>query len=362
MIFRKPKIAIRTDASRNIGLGHIRRCLSLADALKLYDAEVEFFIHGDDMAGSLMRNSGYSYSWIQEPGGLPTPEVLSTSDALIVDSYFLETSHFQRCTGMVPIVTAIDDMGKHSLPVDIVVNQNLSALQLNYSVREDTQCLFGADYALLSQKFLKLRDREKPDQLRILIVMGGTDLHRQTEKVIDAISGLPATFYLDIVIGPSSDSLEEIRRAAAALSMLAYVHIDPPDIASVMARATLAISTGGVTALELACLGIPTVVLTVADNQLAPAEALSRHGAVFNLGPYDQIRPDELVTILRGLLVDPVSRMKMARAGRKFVDGLGAQRVAEAIMGRISTKTGLSWMKGGSAPFRFEHKVTLAAI
>lgn len=362
MFFRKPKIAIRTDASHKIGLGHIRRCMNLAEALKLYDAEIEFFIHGDQTAGRLLRSAGYSHSWINEPDGIPNSAFLASTDALIVDSYSFRTSHYHHCNNMVPIVAAIDDMAQHTLPVDIVINQNLSAASMNYSVRSDTQCLFGAEYALLNPEFAQLRNRENPDQLRVLVMMGGTDLHGQTERVIKAISGLPATFYVDIIIGPSSDSLHDVKRASDSLSMLAYVHIDPPDLASIMARATVAISTGGVTALELACLGIPTIVLTVADNQTAPAQALNEHGAVLNMGPYDQIRSDELNMIIRGLLVDPASRTKMAGAGRGLVDGLGAQRAAEAIMGKISGKTGLSWMRGTPQPFRFEQKVNLATI
>jgi UDP-2,4-diacetamido-2,4,6-trideoxy-beta-L-altropyranose hydrolase len=341
---RAPKIAIRTDASSRIGLGHVRRCLSLADALTAKGAQVDFYLFGDKFGEGFVKRAGYPVTNIGWPFALPEAKDLEKADGIIVDSYAMQENDFRRLAAQVPAVLAIDDQALHPLPVDIVVNQNASAKEFTYQTRSDTVQMLGPDYVLLDRSFAFHSADQQPTETRVLVMMGGSDLHQQTEKVLAALSSLPPTFYVDVIIGAGAKSIEDVKKAAVMMPMVTYVHVDPRDIPAIMSRATVAICAGGVTALELAYLGIPAMVITVADNQKEGAKALYDQGAILDLGSYDQVPSHRISHFLRGLLNNPSMRETMSRAGKSLIDGKGADRVAETFLKRIQKRTGLQLM------------------
>jgi len=343
-IVKKPKIIIRTDGASNIGLGHVRRCLSLAKALTDFGAEVEFHIYGDNFGKSNIRSEGYEIAEVDSRGSIFSHDGDCNADCVVADSYAFNEDHYLSMTKKAPVVAVIDDMGKNHMPVDMVINQNLSSADVDYTGRKDTVYLKGAKYAMLDKRFDKWRNMVRNEEARVLVVMGGADLNLQTEKIIHSLFDLPATFYVDVIIGAGADSIANVKNDAALLPMLSYVHVDPPDVASIMARATVAVCPGGVTALELASLGVATLTISVADNQIEPARALHDTGASMYLGHYDQVSKDMVALFLKGLLYDFNKRREMSFAGKKSVDCLGSVRVAGRIIKKIGDKTGMTWV------------------
>lgn len=343
-VVRKPKIIIRTDASSKIGLGHVRRCLSLADALTELGIEIEFHLFGDHFGKSMVTRAGYVAAPVKSRDGLLSDERHCQVDGIITDTYAFSENHYRAMAKVTPMVVALDDMGLHFMPVDIVINQNISSKEIDYSGRDDTKFLMGPKYALLNNKFGWWRERRENEDSRVLITMGGSDLNCQTEKAIHALFSLPATFYVDVIIGSGAQSIENVKNDASLLPMVSYVHVDPPDIASLMARASVAICAGGVTALELACLGVPSLTISVADNQIEPAQALHESGASIYLGHYDDVSRETLSLFLKGLLFDFNKRAQISAAGRLLVDGDGAKRAAKEIISCLAEKTGMAWV------------------
>jgi UDP-2,4-diacetamido-2,4,6-trideoxy-beta-L-altropyranose hydrolase len=136
---------------------------------------------------------------------------------------------------------------------------------------------------------------------------------------------------IDIVLGASSPNLENIKYAAVGIVCHANVHVDVDDMASLVAKADLAVGAGGVSALERCCLGVPSVVLVVAENQRGNVEGLVRAGAAISFNSGLAVSPQTLGQTLRELAFDSARRRSMSDAGRRLCDALGPDRVMNAL-------------------------------
>jgi UDP-2,4-diacetamido-2,4,6-trideoxy-beta-L-altropyranose hydrolase len=305
---------------------------------------VEFFLYGEEWALRKVERAGFACRPIEFSGELPLESDLKSFDAVVADSYTFDLSHYKYLSERVSVVVAIDDLATEPLPVDLIVNQNLCAPQMYYRAKPSTRCLLGARYALLDHRFALMRSRPDPEETRVLVMMGAGDSQQQTEKVLKSLSLLPATFYVDVIVGAGNKHISAIKQAAIDMPMISYVHVDPVDVSKIMARAGLAIAAGGVTALELACLGVPSILITTAANQERPAQALADTGAAQLLGDYTQVTGEQIEKAASLLLEDGHQRQRMVDIGQENIDGNGAQRVSREILEQVVEKTGMTWI------------------
>ena len=338
------QLLIRADASTQIGTGHLMRCLALAQALKDAGGNVVFITacQSDDLLQRL-REEGFNIHILAHPYPDPgdwdyTKDILAAHpDAWVVlDGYHFDGVYQQRVKDTGHRLLVIDDMAylKHYY-ADIVLNQNLHAGRLQYSCEPYSRLLLGTRYALLRREFLAWRGwkREIPELARrVLVTMGGGDPENHTLKVIKALQnvevpGLEAV----IVIGASNPHAEVLEARIKQSTIPIRLIRNAENMPELMAWADVAVSSAGATTWELLFLGVPTLLLVLADNQRYVAEHVESESAGRTLGWAKNISVEPLAKAVALLLKDLDWRTKAVKNARQIVDGQGAQRVVASI-------------------------------
>lgn len=335
------KVLFRADASVEIGSGHVMRCLTLADLLRRNGAEVCFVCK--DLPGAareLLTDSGMSSFWL--PGQLPEGEaadlhalrsVLPQStvfDWVVVDHYGLGKEWETDAKCLAKRVLAIDDLTNRSHDVDLLLNQNLFADAAAYQslVPDETVLLLGPRFAMLRDEFSTTCVRDHPSRAsRVLLNFGGSDPTGETVKSMLALQRLAFT-EVTVIAGAANPKFEDIAYMASP-QWRVYRHTN--DMAKWMCWADVAIGATGSSAWERCALGLPTVGVAVAENQLLIGEALAKAGAIEYLGPSMSVTVDDLAQALDACCNNVILRRTMSMLGQELVDGRGAGRVALAM-------------------------------
>lgn len=371
------KIVFRTDASLLMGSGHVMRCLTLADALKAQGAECHFISR--EHPGHLLeviRERGYKVNCLvthaqpaldaikniaikapkllQEPAhaawlgrtwqndAQETAAILADlrPDWLVVDHYALdqrwETAlrpHYQK-------LMVIDDLADRLHQCDLLLDQNLGRQPQNYANLVPAQCklLIGPQYALLRPEFAAIRAyslqrRQQPALKNILVTMGGVDLPNATGQVLQALKGcaLPQDCRITVVMGLQAPWLEQVRTQAQDMPWPTEVMVNISDMAQRMADSDLAIGAAGSTSWERCCLGLPTLMVVLADNQQTGAKALEAAQAVYLIGIVRDIAEQLPLAITSLNQVNQL--MQLITFTSLITAGLGVEKVVQELGG-----------------------------
>lgn len=347
---------IRADASLQIGTGHIMRCLTLAHVLRDAGHEVLFISRLlDGNFCDYIEERGFPVTRLPRPGaaestpdwlGLPwETDARQTEEALdglarpiawlIVDHYCLDARWEQALRPRVEHVLAVDDLADRPHDCDLLLDQNLGRNTEDYSalVPTGSRVIAGPRYAMLRREFAEWRERSlvrsRWPLRRILISMGGVDKDNATSAVLDVLESSPRTTGVEIavILGQHSPWLERVKNRVAQMRR-ATVHVNVGNMAERMANSDLAIGAAGASSWERCCLGLPTLTIILADNQRLGACAMDAAGVQLTIGAQDQIIR-KLAEKLESL--DQSAMSSMSQNSRAIVDGLGVQRVAEAM-------------------------------
>lgn len=338
------RFLIRADASTTIGAGHVVRCVTLAKALQLAGHEILFVTR---------QSPGHLTAWIEAAGirCLPlskTPldetgdadEVLSrlgaqpSFDWVIVDHYALGVRWETSLRASAERIMAIDDLGRQHAS-DAILDQNFHNHLHSYYAQNNsaTGCLWlGPEYALVRPEFATLRPlalaRRNGQLDRILVCMGGSDEENETSKVIEGLSQLPTELSMDIVIGAGNPHRASLEATCHRLPRTT-LHIQTDRMAELMTIADCAITTGGGTTWERCVLGLPGLVTTAADNQLAIAQAVADAGGQQLLGWHADLAPADYRDAVSAL--DSVHLQRVSKTAATICDGRGAARIVALL-------------------------------
>ena len=353
------RFLFRVDAAREIGSGHVMRCLCLASALRAAGHACRFLCRrrsGDLIEAIEARGFGcavlpatgdpaLAMTWLGAEFDTDIAQsqaaiAAQAPDWLVVDHYALDAAWERAVAPEGTRVLVIDDLADRQHECDLLLDQGLANFPADYAalVPDRARMLLGPTYALLRPEFEQLRpaaegrDRSWPPG-RILVNLGGIDADNATRRVLETLerSDLPDTCAVDVVMGRNAPHVEDVRACAAASRLEVRVAVDVTDMGARMLAADLAIGAAGTTSWERACLGLACLMLPVAENQLGVARELGRAGAAIDLGPlWDPGWPDRLLAGLATLSA-PHRLAEMSRAGRALVDGTGTARVVQAL-------------------------------
>jgi len=353
-------LVIRADASARIGAGHMMRCFALAQTWQLEGGQVVFLSHCEsDALRQRITDAGMEFVPVAYPYPDPrdlqtTLDILRTRSAgarenlkpetgnpmwLVLDGYHFDAIYQQAIRTAGYRLLMVDDMAH--LPAyhaDILLNQNLGAEKLKYNCDSDTTLLLGSRYALLRQEFLAWRGWQRgiPDVARkVLVTMGGGDPDNVTLKVIHAldqvrVDGLETV----VVVGVSNSNFQELESAVHDLKVPVRLVQNVDNMPELMAWADVAVTAGGSTCWELAFMGLPSVVLILAENQHSIAEILDADGFAVNLGRHTLLESGDIAYQLRSVIMSSEKRGSMSNCGRQLVDGGGTMRVIRCLQGR----------------------------
>ncbi|HEY5521536.1 MAG TPA: UDP-2,4-diacetamido-2,4,6-trideoxy-beta-L-altropyranose hydrolase [Candidatus Limnocylindrales bacterium] len=335
-VSRRRQLLVRADASRTLGAGHLMRTLAIADEVVHRGFDATFFMYpaqGD--LRDLVRARGHSVVAVEEMGD-PVPlrrEPHSRRAAwLLVDHYSLDGTWEREARRVAAHIVAIDDLADRPHTADVVIDPNLDATDAKYRdlVGRRTALLLGPTYVPLRPEFAAARRAVGPVSARvsrIVVSMGGADPGNATALGLAAALEAVPEAHVHVIAGPSFAWSVDDRDPRV------HVHRSPPDMASLLVGADLVVGAAGTSALERGCLGIPSVVLQLADNQAEVAAALARHGMALDLGWAANLDRTTLARAIRSLADDPERRSAMREAGMRRVDGLGAVRIANLLDG-----------------------------
>lgn len=360
------KVAFRTDASIQIGTGHVMRCLTLADALVAKGAQCTFICreHAGDMIEHIRSKGHVVYSlpvghdadtdlahsaWLgatqaQDAQACASAIVTLPPDWLVVDHYALDArwesalaEHGCRQ------VMVIDDLADRPHHCKLLLDQTFGRDTKEYLslVPDDCTLLCGSSYALLRPEFAALRPyslqrRVQPYLKRLLITMGGVDKDNVTAQVLNALRAcaLPADCEITVVMGNTAPWLADVQQQALSMPWPTTVRVGVNHMAQLMADSDLAIGAAGATSWERCCLGLPTVMMVLADNQRYAAGLLEKAEAVRIL-QLDKNLPSQLFR-----LIDEVTRSEhllrcLTEGARVITDGEGVRRIADYLLREI---------------------------
>src|SRR2546422_419542 len=192
-----------TEASPEVGLGHLRRCQALATALRRRGTSSRFLVEGE---ASVTGPEVVPLGWTRDPALACAAVAESRDHAVIVDSYRATPELFERLRAVAGCVVAIDDVADRRLPTHLVVNGSFGATRLRYRGARDTRFLLGPEYALLDPAFGEAPDRVAAEAVRrVLVTLGGGLVGEPLAPVVTAVRSALPSATLDLAPGPPSD-------------------------------------------------------------------------------------------------------------------------------------------------------------
>jgi UDP-2,4-diacetamido-2,4,6-trideoxy-beta-L-altropyranose hydrolase len=370
-------VLIRVDAGVRIGSGHVARTLTMADALKRRGVSSHFVCrkHFGHLE-SWIRSRGFSVTmlpletqpqsdthdpytqWLGAPLAMDAEQTLAIArkgkyEWAITDHYAIDASWHRQVRQVVPHVLAIDDLANRKHDADIVLDQNYHH---DYESRYDrlipSSCvrLLGPQYTLLRPQFeqtrrklSKLKSIKRSDTENWMVYMGGIDDQNVTSMVLQAFQMEPIESVIErgqlrihAVIGSSHPHMSQVVRICRQIStnerIQAKLHVQVDDMAGLMSQMDFAVAAGGTNTWERCCLGLPTAVVTVAENQVQVAQDLDSAGVSCFVGQHDQLNCKVLSTALADQWVHRDRRVTMRQRSLELVDGAGTTRVSDSIL------------------------------
>ena len=355
------KVFFRVDASLFMGIGHFMRCLNLADALLERDAQVRFICreHKGHLIDKLSQKA-IPVTVLPAPVITDTPEsesyaawlgVSQADDAkesiaalnneepdwLVVDHYGLDVEWEKQLRPHVKKLMVIDDLANRIHDCDILLDQNYSIegkSRYEGLVTPTCNLLIGPCYALLRSEYLTYRKtlRERDGQVkRVFVFVGGSDPDNMTGMALKALSNNDLKhLHVDLVIGTNNQHREKLN-LQAQLRGNVKIYGPRPHLADLMAKADIAIGAGGATTWERMCLGLPTLVISIAENQKPAAEALADAGYIYYAGHFSDIKLKKLSETIKLLEATADKLVEVSLQNKLLVDGLGTSRMAEIM-------------------------------
>lgn len=354
------RIAIRVDASIKIGTGHFMRCLTLATGFKKRGVHVRLISrHMPKYLQDMVKSKGLEFKplrehsnqesaddgayskWLgvsQAQDARDTSHVLSDQswDWLVVDHYALDVRWETVLRDAARRILVIDDIADRQHDCDVLLDQNFyEDMDTRYVSKVPTDCLMllGPRYALLREEFCQFRMKVTPRVgviRRVLVFFGGMDAGNATGCAIEALSSVDLHgLFVDVVIGEWHPCRKKIQSECEQYGF--SCHVQTTRMAELMAGADLAVGAGGSASWERCCLGLPALILALADNQIAISKALDLFGSSVYLGLLDAASSRLISNAVLDLRDHPRRLTEMSERAYSLADGLGVERVCQLL-------------------------------
>jgi UDP-2,4-diacetamido-2,4,6-trideoxy-beta-L-altropyranose hydrolase len=357
-------VVFRVDSSVTIGTGHVMRCLTLAKQLKQKNVNISFICR--DLEGNLInfiKDHGFAvyvlpkikinetdnndtFKWYKENWKQDVRETLNiikaqirSIDFFIIDHYGIDEKWESKLKPFTKKLMVIDDLANRKHVCDFLLDQNL---YLNYQERyknlvpPECKQLLGPNYVLLREEFIEASRQKRirnGEIHNILVFFGGTDPTNETVKALDALALLDNNIKVNVVVGSSNKRKDEIQEYCDRYSNF-FFHCQVSNMAELMNEADLAIGAGGTTTWERCYLGLPSITIIVADNQIELTDAVSQFGATINLGFSHEVTSDQIFEVVKDLIKHPKKVQLLSERASKLVNHkvVNTYPVVKAIM------------------------------
>ena len=318
-------ILFKIKGGHKEGIGDVTSSLALAEEFRARGHAVVFIINNNQIVANLISQRDFGYRIAES-----SIEVEESINRQSIDIAILNQLNTVKDEALIfrrhsKVLVSIDDTGSSA---------RLSDLRFNvlYPIADS---IIDFKYIALSSIFqqkhnIPKRIRERIG--RILVTQGGSDTYGYTPKIMRALYNIPNTIHVDVIFGPSFSHYPEVDKILHRAPRDFNIITRRGDLSDLMLEADLAISAAGITLFELACLGIPTIVVCGELFEVETAKRLQREGFGINLGFGGHVDEDDIYTTVRQLMHDFNLRSEMNKKGKGLIDGCGIQRMAEIIV------------------------------
>jgi spore coat polysaccharide biosynthesis predicted glycosyltransferase SpsG len=339
-------ILFRVDGTRTSGWEHLARCLTWAAALQRRRRPTYFLSQLEPASlGLAIKRAGND--WLEADGPAGTEDDLAETiqevrrlrpAAVIVDAPQAGEAYLAELCATGALVVSLDHRAAIRFPSHLVINPLLGPDREAYDFLPGTQVLLGQRFALVRPEVRRLRPvraQEPPvppvQPFRALVALGEDDPNRQTVGLVKQLLNLDRLGGVDVVARSHHPDFAELQSLAEARPERFKLASEPADVAARLARCHLAITAGGGWSLELACVGIPQVVIVQSEAHWPTAQRLEEEGAATCLGWHENVAPPTVRQAVQNLLSDPLERQAMSRCARKLIDGRGPDRLVTGL-------------------------------
>lgn len=325
-------IIIRADGGKGIGMGHLMRtsvlAKKLADKYKVIYICDERYSEGKEF----LKEKGFECILARNP----LEEILThTAQCIITDSYQIDTNYIEQIRNKFPIVGYFDDNVLKEYKADFIINQNFGAEHLDYSKCKVKDLLLGTKYLLIRDEFrekirkgnIESRLKQEEQNKHILVTVGGSDVHNYTDTLLKLVQNLDYTFH--VVIGKIFPHYDQLVKKYGENEKIVFEL--NADMADLMSKCDLAISSCGSTLYELGVLKVPVIGYVLADNQCELAARMSREGLIEFVGDINAIQKEKLESRIRELINDNKKRERMIIRCNQFLNPYGVDEVVKCI-------------------------------
>ena len=349
----KKKIFIRVDSGLEIGTGHMMRCLSLAKILTEYNFEVCFLskkLEGN-ICDLIIKNE-YKIEYLSNTNNIES-KYNDVSDIIkilckekekpfiIVDHYDLDVEWEKQVQKYVEKLIVIDDLANRNHVCDLLLDQNLyENMDDRYVdlVSSNCEILVGPKYALLRKEFSEKRKKSIPRKNfnKIMVSFGGSDPNNETIKVLNALKKIKMkNIKIDVIIRKTNPNLNKIKEICDSIENC-FLFQDVENMEEFMIDSDLSIGAAGITTWERCCLGLPSIVTTIADNQIEVVKAITKKKCIIHLGNSKETNSKDYEKCIQEINGEILSDISLNCF--KIVDGKGCIRVSEKIYKLLKEK------------------------
>jgi spore coat polysaccharide biosynthesis predicted glycosyltransferase SpsG len=347
-------ILIRVDATARTGYERLARCMILAAALQRRRRTAHFLSQLDPgFLGLNIKRGGNEWLDADNPAGSADDlgelmqEVRRVQPAaVIIDEESVTEDYLSEIAASGTMVVVMDHHANIRFPAQLIINPLLGPSKDDYEFYPGAQLLLGQRYSLVRPEIRRqrpIRSQEPPPmclpgnkgggagQFRVLLALGEDDPHRQTMELAKMLVSTPRIGKVDIVVRRWHPDLDAIQELAAANSERIELALEPAEIAQRIVRGHFALTSGSGWSLELACVGMPQLLLLQNEAHWPTAQRLEEEGCATCLGWHENVSPQTIRLAVANLLTDPLERQAMSRCGRKLIDGRGSDRFVTAL-------------------------------
>lgn len=337
-------VVIRADASVDIGFGHVFRCLTLAEALHARGHKIEFVCR--DLPGQLagkIFDEGFvchliqADSWSMDAEKTRELFLEEVPDWIVVDHYGLDSRWHLSVQEVTRKIMVIDDLANRKIDCDLLLDTGIGKSRGDYLelIPANCQTLTGVEFALIRSEFqanrltAKQKRSEQHGVDKIMINLGGMDQNNLIPTILNGLAGFLERLKFDIIVSSVTPNFSQIKEVVEHCTSCRLL-LDVDNMADIILEADFAIGAGGVTAYERCILGLPSIVIPVADNQQQFVSELAMRSAIFKVTSSENMVAD-IQQILARCLAEPDTLKNISQSCFDLLDGLGSVRVVQKM-------------------------------
>lgn len=339
-------ILFRVDGTSQTGWERLSRCLIYAAALQRRRRPTYFLSQLEpSYLGMGIKRTGNDWLEADAPAGSEEDLAETIQEirrlnpaAVVVDAPEVSEEYLQELVSTGVLVVSLDSLAQIRFPSQLIINPMLGPGRESYEFSPGTQLLLGARYSLVRSEIRRLRPirAQEPAQpsestYRALIALGDDDPNSQAGKLAQMLLNVPRVEKVDIAVRPQHPELEQLQALAATIPDRLEIATEPAEFTARISRAHFAITSGSNWSIELACVGVPQLIIVQKEIHWPTAQRLEDEGAATCLGWHENVSANTIRQAIGTLLSDPLERQAMARCARMLIDGRGPDRLVTAL-------------------------------